>query len=141
MFNFSFNKRHNSDPTTEYENTNDYRGSLQYNWTPYFRGVKAFGWIQIENRNLKFFKEWEVNYLPSNISFLTTMSRYYYEQQTRSEVDQMMTLPVSVSKNFLWDRQLNLTWNLTKQLTFNFASKHLGPHRGAGGRSTGASSP
>ena len=122
VFNFSFNKRHNSDPTTEYENTNDYRGSLQYTWTPYFKGVKPFGWIKSKNRNLKFFKEWEVNYLPSNISFLTTMSRYYYEQQTRSEVDQMMTLPVSVSKNFLWDRQLNLTWNLTKQLTFNFAS-------------------
>ena len=122
VFNFSFNKRHNSDPTTEYENTNDYRGSLQYTWSPYLKGLKPFGWIKSKNRNLKFFKEWEVNYLPSNISFLTTMSRYYYEQQTRSEVDQMMKLPVAVSKNFLWDRQLNLTWNLTKQLTFNFSS-------------------
>ncbi len=122
VFNFSFNKRHNSDPTTEYENTNDYRGSLQYSWSPYLKGAKPFGWLKSKNRNLKFFKEWEVNYLPANISFLTTMSRYYYEQQTRSEVDQMMKLPVSVSKNFLWDRQLNLTWNLTKQLTFNFSS-------------------
>ncbi|WP_300300112.1 cell surface protein SprA [uncultured Muribaculum sp.] len=122
VFNFSFNKRHNTDPTTEYENTNDYRGSLQYSWSPYLKGLKPFGWMKSKNRNLKFFKEWEVNYLPSNISFLTTMSRYYYEQQTRSEVDQMMKLPVAVSKNFLWDRQLNLTWNLTKQLTFNFSS-------------------
>ena len=50
------------------------------------------------------------------------MSRYYYEQQTRSEVDQMFQLPVAVSKNFLWDRQLNLTWALTKTLNLSFAS-------------------
>jgi cell surface protein SprA len=122
VFNFSFNKRHNADPNTEYENTNDYRGSLQYSWSPYLKGLKPFGWLKSKNRNLKFFKEWDINYLPSNINFLTTMSRYYYEQQTRSEVDQMVSLPVSVSKNFLWDRQLNVTWNLTKQLTFTFAS-------------------
>ncbi len=42
----------------------------------------------------------ELNYLPSNITFLTTMSRYYYEQQTRSEIDENFQLPVSVSKNF-----------------------------------------
>ena len=50
------------------------------------------------------------------------MSRYYYEQQTRSEVDQMFKLPVSVSKNFLWDRQLNISWNLTKTLNLSFTS-------------------
>ena len=71
---------------------------------------------------MKFFKELEFNYLPSNITFLTTISRYYYEMQTRSETDVDFQLPVSVSKNFIWDRQLSLTWNLTKSLTFNFNS-------------------
>jgi cell surface protein SprA len=75
-----------------------------------------------KNKNLKFIKEWELNYLPNSISFLTTMSRYYYEQQTRSEVDVMFQLPVSVSKNFLWDRQFALTWNLTKSLNLSFNS-------------------
>lgn len=42
--------------------------------------------------------------------------------QTRSETDVDFQLPVSVSKNFIWDRQLSLTWNLTKSLTFNFNS-------------------
>ena len=73
-------------------------------------------------RNLRFLSELELNYLPANISFITTMSRYYYESQTRSEVDRDFTLPVSVSKNFLWDRQLNLTWNLTNRLSFTFIS-------------------
>jgi len=120
--NFSFNKQTKMDPTTEYEYTNDYRGSFQYSYSPYVKGIKPFSWIKSKNKNLKFIKDWEINYLPNSISFLTSMSRYYYEQQTRSEVDVMFRLPVSVSKNFLWDRQLALTWNLTKQLSFTFNS-------------------
>lgn len=120
--NFSFNKQSKVDPTTEYENTNDYRGSLQYSYSPIFKPLKPFSFIKSKNRNLKFLTDFELTYLPNNISFLTTMSRYYYEQQTRSETDVMFQLPVSVSKNFLWDRQLNLTWNLTKNLNFTFSS-------------------
>ena len=121
-FNFSFNKQTKTDPTTEYEYTNDYRGSFQYSYTPYIKGLKPFSWIDSKNKNLKFIKDWELNYLPTSISFLTTMSRYYYEQQTRSEIDVMFRLPVAVSKNFLWDRQLALTWNITKQLNLSFNS-------------------
>ena len=120
--NFSFNKQSKSDPTTEYENINDYRGSFQYSYSPMIKGFKPFKWIKSKNKNLKFFKDWEINYLPNTISFLTTMSRYYYEQQTRSETDVNFQLPVSVSKNFLWDRQFALTWNLTKSLSLNFNS-------------------
>jgi cell surface protein SprA len=121
-FNFSFNKQSKVDPTTAYENTNDYRGSFAYNYSPMIKGLKPFGSIKSKNKNLKFFKDWELNYLPNSISFLTNMSRYYYEQQTRSEADDMFQLPVSVSKNFLWDRQLQVTWNLTKSLNLSFTS-------------------
>lgn len=121
-FNFSFNKQSKTDPVTEYENTNDYRGSFAYNYSPMIKGLKPFGWLKSKNKNLKFFKEWEINYLPNTISFLTNMSRYYYEQQTRSEADVMFQLPVSVSKNFLWDRQFQITWNLTKSINLSFNS-------------------
>ena len=121
-FNFSFNKQSKNDPTTEYENTNDYRGSLAYNYSPMVKGLKPFSWIKSKNKNLKFIKEWEFNYLPNTFSFLTNMSRYYYEMQTRSELDDSFQLPVSVSKNFLWDRQLQVTWNLTKSIQLSFNS-------------------
>lgn len=121
-FNFSFSKQSKNDPTTEYEYTNDYKGSFQYSYNPYVKGLKPFSWIDSKNKNLKFIKDWELNYLPNSISFLTTMSRYYYEQQTRSEVDVMFQLPVSVSKNFLWDRQFAINWNITKSLSLSFNS-------------------
>lgn len=120
--NFSFNKQSKVDPTTEYEYINDYRGSFQYSYTPYIKGIKPFAKIKSNNRNLRFLKEWELNWFPNSVSFLTTMSRYYYEQQTRSDADVNFKMPVSVSKNFLWDRQLAITWNLTKQLNLTFNS-------------------
>ncbi|MDE5555037.1 MAG: cell surface protein SprA, partial [Muribaculaceae bacterium] len=121
-FNFSFNKQSKMDPTTEYENTNDYRGSLQYSYSPYFKAFKPFKGIKSKSKNAKFLKDWELNWLPTNISFMTNLSRYYYEQQTRSETDAFFQLPVSVSKNFLWDRQLSLSWNITKSLSLTFNS-------------------
>lgn len=119
---FSYNKQKNMDPTTEYENTNDYRGSFQYAWSPYIHPLKPFAWIKGKNKTAKFFREWEINWLFNNLTFYTNMHRYYYEQQTRSEVDVDFQLPVQVSKNFTWDRQLSLTWNLIKSLSLSFSS-------------------
>ena len=120
--NFSFSKQTKMDPTTEYEYTNDYRGSFQYAYTPYIKGFKPFSFIKSKNKNLKFIKDWEIQWLPNSIAFQTNMSRYYYEQQTRSETDVMFQLPVSVSKNFLWDRQLSLSWTIIKSLSLTFNS-------------------
>lgn len=120
--NFSFSKQSKSDPTTEYENTNDYRGSFAYSYSPFIKPFKPFKNLKGKGKNVKFLKEWELQWLPNNISFLTSMSRYYYEQQTRSETDVMFQLPVSVSKNWLWDRQLALTWNITRSISLSFNS-------------------
>ncbi len=119
---FSYNKQKNIDPTTQYEYTNDYRGSFQYSYSPYVKGLKPFKWIKGKNKTAKFFREWEINWLFNNLTFYTGMNRYYYEQQTRSEVDVDFQLPVQVSKNFSWDRQLSLTWNIIKSLSLSFSS-------------------
>ena len=119
-FSYSFSKQHRSDPDNVYENTNDYRGSMQYSWTPYSKPFKPFDkMIDAKNKHMKFFKDWELHYLPNSLAFSTNISRYYYEQQTRNETDVAVELPVSVSKNFLWDRQFALTWNFTKSLSMS----------------------
>ncbi len=119
---FSFNKQKNIDPTTEYENTNDYRGSFQYSYSPYVKPLKPFSWIKGKSKTAKYFRDWEINWLFNNLTFYTGIHRYYYEQQTRSEVDVDFQLPVQVSKNFIWDRQFSLTWNLIKSLSLSFSS-------------------
>lgn len=119
---FSFNKQKNNDPTTEYENTYDYRGSFQYSYSPYINPWKPFGFLKGNGKTAKYFREWGINWMFNNLTFYTNITRYYYEEQTRSELDVNFQLPVQVSKNFYWDRQLNLTWNITQSLNFSFAS-------------------
>lgn len=121
---YSSNKQRNTDPDNEFENTSDYRGSFQYSYTPYFHAFKPFSRMLKNNKskNAKFFKDWELNWLPSSINFSTNMSRYYYEQRERNTTDVSVELPISVSKNFLWDRQFAITWNLTNSLSLSFNS-------------------
>ena len=119
---FNFNKQRNMDPTTEYENTSDYRGSFQYSYSPYFKPWKPFSSLKGKSKLQKFLRDWQLNWLFNNLTFYTSMSRHYYEQQTRSEVDVDMQLPVQVSKNFLWDRQFSINWNPTQSLTLSFES-------------------
>ena len=123
--NFSFNKQENISPTVEYEHINDYRGSFQYSYTPYVKPFTPFKGIKSKSKNLKFFKDWELTYVPTSLSFLTNMSRYYYELQSRNEADVDVDIPVSVSKNFYWDRQFALTWNITKSLSLSFNSNTM----------------
>ena len=122
-FNYSFNKQHLNDPNNVYENTNDYRGSMQYSWTPYIKPFKPFShFIDDKNKSMKFFKDWEFRWLPTNIAFNTNISRYYYEQLTRNETGITIKMLPSVSKNFLWDRQFAVTWAITKSLSASFNS-------------------
>ena len=122
-FDYSFNKEHLNDPENEYENTNDYSGGMQYSWTPYIKPFKPFShFVDDKNKSMKFIKEWELRWLPTNISFSTKISRYYYEQQTRNETGDNIELPVAVSKRFLWDRRFSLSWQFTKSLNVTFNS-------------------
>lgn len=123
--NFSFNKQENISPTVEYEHIYDYRGSFQYMYTPYAKPFKPFASLKSKSKNVKFLKQWELNYLPTSINFLTNITRYYYELQSRNEADVNVDIPVSVSKNFYWDRQFALTWNLTKSLSLTFNSNTM----------------
>ena len=122
---FSFNKQKSLDPTTEYQNIYDYRGSFQYSFSPMVRPLTPFAFVKGNGKTAKFLREWGINWLFNNLTFFTNISRYYYEEQTRSETDVNFQLPVQVSKNFYWNRQLNLTWNLTQSLNFTFASNTL----------------
>ncbi|MCH5319971.1 MAG: cell surface protein SprA [Paramuribaculum sp.] len=120
--NFSFNKQSKTDPTTVYENTNDYRGSFQYQYTPKNKQWRPFERMTKGRKSMKFLNDWAINLFPSQISFMTVMSRYYYELQTRSEIDTGVELPLQVSKNFLWDRQLSLSWSPINSLSLQFMS-------------------
>ena len=83
---------------------------------------------------MRFIKEFNLNWLPQSISFNTDMTRHYYELQLR-DLEALTSgasvgngdisiesIPISVAKEFLWNRDFALRWDLTKNLRFNFTS-------------------
>jgi len=73
---------------------------------------------------MKFVKAFNLNWLPQNIAFNSDISRHYYELQLR-DLDNPYgdsDIPLSVAKEFLWNRDFSLRWDLTRNLKLSFTS-------------------
>ena len=114
----------NQGSTTVYENETDWRGALSYNYAPVYKAWEPFKGLKSKSKWMKFVKELNLSYLPQNISFNTDMNRHYYELQLRDmeNLSDPAEIPVSVAKDFLWNRDFSLRWDLTKNLRMNFTS-------------------
>ena len=122
-FSYSHSHRHTSGSTTVYENDDQWRGSLNYSYTPVYKPWEPFKKSKSKSKWMALPKAFGLNWLPQNISFNSELSRSYYELQER-DMDDLggSSLPVTFSSQFLWNRDFSLRWDLTKNLHMNFQS-------------------
>ncbi len=122
-FSYSHSHRHTSGETTVYETEDNWRGSLDYNYTPVYKTFEPFKKLKGKSKWLNFPKALGLNYLPQNIGFNAEILRNYYELQERDmESLEGSKLPLTFSEQFLWNREFTLRWDLTKNLRMNFHS-------------------
>ena len=124
-FSFSYSHSHNytSGETTVYEQRDEWRGALNYSYSPVYKTWEPFSKLKGKSKWLAFPKALGLNYLPQSISFNTQISRDYYEQQLRDlENIENQKLPLIFDQQFLWNRDFSLRWDFTKNLHFNFQS-------------------
>ncbi len=117
-FSYSFSENKKMNPETEYETSKDWRNSFTYSYSPYVKPFSPFAKMKKEGAGTLYFKQFSVNYLPSNITFQSSMLRNYYEIQLRdlSMHNRGEKIPVSFSQNWTWDRAFSITWNLFPNL-------------------------
>ena len=122
-FSYSHSHRHTSGKTTVYENDDQWRGSLNYSYTPVYKPWEPFKKSKSKSKWMALPKAFGLNWLPQNITFNSEMSRTYYELQER-DMDDLSgsSLPVTFNSQFLWNRDFSLRWDLTKNLHMNFQS-------------------
>jgi cell surface protein SprA len=141
---YSQNTSQAHDPSTEYERRGTWKGSINYNYAPYF-----VPWTPFKNNNtggagnkskdntnkqsnsgkskkqLKLLTEFQLNWLPNNISLSSNLNRTYQEEQLRDVSSYGVSdyqIPATYSSTFTWLRQTAITWDLTKTLKFSFNS-------------------
>ena len=122
-FSYSHQHRYQSGETTVYSTEDEWRGSLDYSYSPVYKTWEPFKKLKGKSKWLQFPKAIGFNYLPQNVSFNTDMTRNYSELMERDlENTENPNLPLQFSEQFLWNREFSLRWDFTKNLHANFQS-------------------
>ncbi|MEZ4984637.1 MAG: cell surface protein SprA [Saprospiraceae bacterium] len=114
---YGYTRQESSDPLVEQDVLEEYQGGFDYTFsrpTKYlepFKGLKA--------KPLRIIKEINLNPLPNNFSFTNTLDRRFRQTRYRfSGVQEQFN--TFFNKNFLWNRNYDLIWDITRSLKFNF---------------------
>ena len=122
-FSYSHAHRYTSGKTTVYEKEDQWRGALNYSYSPVYKTWEPFKKLQGKSKWLNFPKAFGLNYLPQSIALNSEISRSYYELQERDmENLSNQSLPLTFNSQFLWNRDFAMRWDFTKNLHFNFQS-------------------
>ena len=122
-FTYSHAHQHTTGETTVREQRDNWRGALDYSWTPVYKSWEPFKKIKNKSKWLDILKRFGLNWLPQNLAFNTEMTHETYELQERDmESLTKLQLPITFSDQFLWNREFALRWDLTRNLHMNFQS-------------------
>ena len=124
-FSFSYSHAHRftSGKTTVYEKEDQWRGSLNYTYSPVYKAWEPFKKAKGKSKWLDLPKAFALNYLPQSISFNSEIMRNYFELRERDlESLENQRLPLTFNEQFLWNRDFSLRWDFTKNLHFSFQS-------------------
>lgn len=123
-FSYSHSHTHTTGETTVFENEDNWRGAMNYSWTPIYKPFKPFRkMIKSNSRWFDIIKRFELNWLPQNVTFNTEITRNYYELQERDmESTENNMLPLTFNEQFLWNRDFSIRWDLTRNLHVSFQS-------------------
>ena len=146
-FTYSHSHSHNSGETTVYDTHDDWKGVINYAYSPVYKTWEPFNKSKKSKNTQKgqspqkaqkaqssqksqssskwsqFAQAFGINYLPQSLSINSEWHRTYSELQERDlQNTENPSLPLTFSEQFLWNRELSLRWDLTKNLHMNFSS-------------------
>ncbi|MCF8360116.1 MAG: cell surface protein SprA [Prolixibacteraceae bacterium] len=121
---YSHNKQeiHNVDIERQIQEVT--KGALNYNYVMTSRPVEPFKNVKfLSGKAFRLIKDFNFNYLPDMISYRTDLTHSYNERLMRNNTGIDSPLPITVSKNFLWNSGFDLRYNLTRSLRIDFTSQ------------------
>lgn len=122
--NFSLSFAHNiqraRDIDTKYSIEKNYRLSLNYNYSSRSDYIEPFS--KLRGSFFGLLRSFNFAPLPTQISYRNELYRYYRERQARDITNSDLIIPVTVDKEFIWTRNFDLRYNLTRSLRLDFSS-------------------
>jgi cell surface protein SprA len=115
---YSYNETEHRDVNTEYKTDKNYRGILAYNYSAQPKIVEPFK--KIKSNALRLVRDFNFYLLPTQVNYRWELMRDYTESQLRNVNNPTFRIPVSVRKDFNWNRYFEMTYNLSKSLKIDF---------------------
>ncbi|MFC2089379.1 cell surface protein SprA [Bacteroidota bacterium] len=121
----SLNEVNSTNPNLEYFATKRLKGNVSYNFNNRPKNIQPFSKVKfLSSKWFRFIKDFNFYYLPSRLSFRTDMDRAYMEKQTRNINNPDFIVKPTFKKDFFWNRDYNLKFDLTKTLKFDFTASN-----------------
>lgn len=125
-FSYSYSETNKHSPEVEENLIKQEKGSINYNFNFENKPFEPFKESEaLDKPAFKIIKDFSINYMPSSIGFSTNMNRQYSQIQLRDfNTNYSMDvgddlLDITFSKDFMWDRQFDFKWDLTRALRFS----------------------
>ena len=118
---FAYSEIFTRTPVIEFDIEQNMMSSFAYNYSPNTKPVEPFKKVKFLNaKPLKIIKDFNFYYLPSRINFSTDFNRRYKTFKNRDITDAGLDLPTSYQKDFLWRRNYDVSYKLTKAIKLDF---------------------
>lgn len=123
---YSFNQLYRSNISTVRNDRVDHTGSLNYSWQTRPKPVEPFKNVGfLNNQYLKLIKDFNFYYLPKNVTVIGTLNRSLTVMEMRNTANFDLELPETYNRNFNFNRQYTLLYDLTKSLTLDFNARMM----------------
>ncbi len=127
-FNYAYNEINHRDYELEYEDEQNVRTGLLYNYAFESKPIEPFK--KMERFSGKRYWEWlsdlNLNLLPASLMFSSNITRSFSKQLFRDvyfegvDITQQKAMPELQQRNYLMDYQIGINYNLTRSLRVNF---------------------
>jgi len=119
-FTYSFQEIYNRSPDIDYDQLKRHRGGFGYTYSIEPKNISPFS--KIKSKYLALIRDFNFYLTPRLFSFRTEMDRQYSERKLRNKSTALIIIEPTYLKDWDWIRSLDLKWDLTRSLRFDYSS-------------------
>ena len=113
---YAFTETEKADPETQYDVTKETNATLAYNYTTTSKPIEPFKKSKLNSKVFGIIKDFNFYLKPTLIAYRWELARNYQEIQKRNVTNPEYKIPVSVSKDFNWNRYFDFKYTLSRGL-------------------------
>ncbi|MEX1202145.1 MAG: cell surface protein SprA [Ferruginibacter sp.] len=121
---YSYVKTKSHNPLIKYNDVTRHRGALGYNYAPQPKYIEPFKKMFKKTKHKWFdlVKDFNFNYLPSQLTFRADISRQFGAVRPRSIGAEKYSIPETYDKYFVFQRDYIMRWNFTRSLNLDYTA-------------------